>query len=643
MVYILPVHKHDDSGDTPLTAHLVPPAFDLTLVEGWIKFCSKHHSKRCPDPLRINQSGFAPIKVIDCLTREVLTAPKGCTYIALSYVWGSCEAKCPIKRKLKTFLPPNVPQTVEDAMTVVLALKYKYLWVDQYCINQTNTAELHSQLNQMHLIYNHATLTIVAAAGQDAHQGLPGVSHPRSAQNVLSIDGQTWISSRKDARSLAAGSKWATRAWTYQEDFFSRQSLSFTEEQVVFSCDSLHLCESLGLDPHRFSSGNPGTDMSLYRPYLFHIEAYSRRQLTYQGDVLKAIQGVFGHLKDMPRTHADSRGYGRLQLEYWGIPTGCEGVRDNFACGLLWEHHSDEPPQRRPDFPSWSWAGWVTPVEWDSLFHLVLPEKRSRPQRAPSYDTKAHDCWDVVPSKYDAQIAGSATKAELSFIPPEYLTTQKCSFSVQTIDGDYIPLVRAMDKRSDVIYEKRMGTSGSSINGGISIPPTPKKHVERRYSIAEDFLGPTSALYTMNLAITADIVRIHSQRQPYLVWAPSDSNAARNRYAIAGTDPSWPVFWPLSLTVFIEQCPHLHSLLLTRTLEVILLHEHFGLLVWHTEDDCERLGILQLKGRVCSRGFSALGDAETEEERLIHVSGKSDHDLRLPRHYDTRIRRVVVT
>ena len=64
------------------------------------------------------------MKVIDCAERRVVPAPLDCVYIALSYVWGTNQA-CPS-------FDEKLPQTIEDSITTVLYLGYRYLWVDRY-------------------------------------------------------------------------------------------------------------------------------------------------------------------------------------------------------------------------------------------------------------------------------------------------------------------------------------------------------------------------------------------------------------------------------------------------------------------------------------------------------------------------------
>lgn len=48
-------------------------------------------------------------------------------------------------------LPPQIQQTVEDAIFAVTRLRRRYLWVDRYCIRMI--ADKHLQIQKMGLVY----------------------------------------------------------------------------------------------------------------------------------------------------------------------------------------------------------------------------------------------------------------------------------------------------------------------------------------------------------------------------------------------------------------------------------------------------------------------------------------------------------
>jgi hypothetical protein len=101
----------------PLTFTLPPIATDnfLDVAKAWLEK-SVVGGERPSIPKNM--------KVIDCVKRIIVPAPLDCVYIALSYVWGTNQA-CPS-------LEGRLPQTIEDSITTVLHLGYRYLWVDRY-------------------------------------------------------------------------------------------------------------------------------------------------------------------------------------------------------------------------------------------------------------------------------------------------------------------------------------------------------------------------------------------------------------------------------------------------------------------------------------------------------------------------------
>jgi hypothetical protein len=93
----------------------------------------------------------------------------------------------------------ELPATIQDAIEVTLSLGYQYLWVDKYCINQSNPRKLQDQVSMMDKIYATAALTIVATAGTDSSYALPGVStKARFRYPTMELNGTTWTAASLD-------------------------------------------------------------------------------------------------------------------------------------------------------------------------------------------------------------------------------------------------------------------------------------------------------------------------------------------------------------------------------------------------------------------------------------------------------------
>lgn len=287
---------------------------------------------------------FAPgpmlpgMKVIDCFSRHVVTAPPGCDYVALSYVWGSITSRRGDERFQVYLDEHSLPQTVQDAMNVVRVLGMQFLWVDRYCIDNTEPGMKHYMISNMDAIYAAAHVTIIAASGSDDEYGLPSVSGPYLARegdyrrSFPPWDGIACTSLSSAHRKQIEQSAWSTRGWTYQEGLLSRRRLIFTDD-----CAILHF---RGNDRVNSTSG-----------IFFHINEYSRRDLTYPSDSLKASLGVF-------------RAYEKLRppaMHIWGVPflLSSDGNVGQPGHGLLWRcDRRGCSLQRIQGLPSWTWAGW---------------------------------------------------------------------------------------------------------------------------------------------------------------------------------------------------------------------------------------------------------------------------------------------
>ncbi|KAK7432024.1 hypothetical protein QQZ08_001314 [Neonectria magnoliae] len=317
-----------------------------------------------------------PVSVIDCHKREVVLVRGPCDYAALSYVWGPAVAQgAPSKGKS---LPTLLPRTVEDAITVVKELGLRYLWIDRYCLDQSNKAEFKAQLDQMADIYRHALVTIIGAAGSDADYGLPGVSsRARIKQPRVKVGDYTLWSSMTDPRKLVRGSTWMTRAWTHQEGVFSWNWFAFTDEQVFFQRSNkewANLERWWKVSSEMFPHGGLGPDSNcpLLRMYdnvwknegAVHgmLGQYTARNLSYQTDALNGILGLLKRCENGPYRMNHYFGVPVLgplinhRKAYGRDPSRSWTLTEAFLVNLCWRTQGVGP--RRLGFPSWSWTGW---------------------------------------------------------------------------------------------------------------------------------------------------------------------------------------------------------------------------------------------------------------------------------------------
>ncbi|KAH7094521.1 heterokaryon incompatibility protein-domain-containing protein [Paraphoma chrysanthemicola] len=363
--------------DGILKPQYVPRQFEASRASLWLNHCQLEHGPTCNDEVAFIDG----MRLIDCERRLLVDTEPSRTYewLALSYVWGGPD--------LSAF--PDTPRTITDAIKVTKQLGYRYLWVDQYCIDQGNEESKKDQLNKMDQIYRGAVLTIVAVMGTSKHYGLPGVSLKRSCREAnfgIGRSGRSLFFSDSDPEiDIRDGSPWYQRAWTYQEGYLSRRLLVFTDEQTAFYCNCDSWMESWGGIEHLQHSSHgrrllPKTPCALFQQqlrlprtmnsytrisdqffeFLNLASQYTCRALSFDSDALNAFAGVMQHLR---RAGQEVKIYDICGLPF--LPN-IESESDQLCyifIAISWSNVIKRP-RRRSQFPSWSWAGWADGVQW---------------------------------------------------------------------------------------------------------------------------------------------------------------------------------------------------------------------------------------------------------------------------------------
>lgn len=234
---------------------------------------------------------------------------------------------------------------------------------------------------QMADIYAAAQVTLIAAAKFNAWNGLPGVSNPRSylgAVRGVSIFACPPVS----GVSRLLNCSWSRRAWTFQECYFSKRRLFFSEDQVVLHCNQKSQFEDSsvlhqqqrpkhhGQFIHRMQECTPGPliidradtlgrDLHMER-ILNILSSYSGRDLSFERDALNAVLGTLTTFRQHGIDHC------------WGVPFRSITPEEERFCSsgdvaidriaLLWI--SVFPFRRREGFPRWSPLGWAGGILW---------------------------------------------------------------------------------------------------------------------------------------------------------------------------------------------------------------------------------------------------------------------------------------
>jgi hypothetical protein len=311
-------------------------------------------------------------RVIDINNNCLINAPKGCDYIALSYLWGGVDQQR-LTRSVKARWMEHgalenvkLARTISDAIWLTSKLEYSYLWVDSLCIIQDDESDQIYQIEQMHRIYAYAVVTIIAATGTNSESGIARLHNPRkTGSGCLEVDGKMFACINTDTQRLFDLTLWNSRGWTLQERIFSQRSLIFTDTLVGFSCKTASWSEDVCLEARpgrsKYSEFQMTTEFENHAArfhYLTHklpkkslvpksrfdwctdvIKSYIQRSLTNQSDILKAFQGISESMRS------------NLGVFHYGMP-------EQFLAGFVTWSSSCTTVSRREGFPSWSWVGW---------------------------------------------------------------------------------------------------------------------------------------------------------------------------------------------------------------------------------------------------------------------------------------------
>ncbi|KAK1654922.1 hypothetical protein BDP81DRAFT_389932 [Colletotrichum phormii] len=370
----------------PYYGRIRPPEIDFRLLKEWNRICGNVHGDPCGLTSIHTKRRPRMIRSIDVDAMCIVDLRNpGAKWVAPSYVWGKREFKVLKGTSLELLRCPGaldsswIPDTILDAITVTRMIGERYLWTDSLCIIQVSPQDKATFIPLMEVIYGLATLTIVALSGEGAYDGLPGL------QKAPPPDGLGFTPADRNR------SKYMTRGWTFQEILLSRWLLIFTQEVVFWERQSATWREDANweiLDPVNrgltlfrnsvFNFDHEGIHIpkadpeSINRMYQSLVSDYGKRELTYDGDALAAIEGILASIQL-------TSGFGFT----WALPKSFLGVAITWST----DHNVSSVRRRKATYtiatkhdtiqvpyPSWSWIGWIGPNLFDDLFGSLVGE-----------------------------------------------------------------------------------------------------------------------------------------------------------------------------------------------------------------------------------------------------------------------------
>lgn len=383
---------------------------DRSLPRRWKEKCNAEHTCTSPES-RAYMARHLPLWVVDTWNQCLVPCSTSTPYVALSYVWGGTPIFTALKDNLEYLQFPgslagdhtkNIPKTIRDAMFFAQILGERYFWVDSLCIVQDD-AQMMAEIATMGAIYAQASITIVAADGDNADvglRGLHGLSGPRSVRQVVhSLGRDAALIETFGPRGRRPGSVWATRGWTFQEGLFSRRKIIFTHGVIRWVCHEAiwdEYADAGDPEPIIFTQFVPNLE-----ELVNVVRDFNSKKLTFPEDALLAFSGIASALGNVFQG---------------GLVSGIAVTL--FHIGLLWEPISTMsrrvPKRAAGDFclPSWSWAGWEGD-EWVPVRgHVVNYVKR---RNRSGYGTNFEQVFPLVDWSWANAPQGPRTRIQESW------------------------------------------------------------------------------------------------------------------------------------------------------------------------------------------------------------------------------------
>jgi Heterokaryon incompatibility protein (HET) len=402
-------------------------AASMDQVRIWIEECKDSHE--CYKVQRANT--FFPTRLVELVKGfdkfrlcDSDQLPSETRYATLSHCWGNVPFCRLLQENISAFMdniPFSIlPQTFQDAVTVLEKLCIKYLWIDSLCIIQDSTADWNAEAATMSKVYANSYLNLSATASRNSQEGLFRTREPSNVKSCRFIPHEhgrakdlidsykthpgwdcvnlgDWVTAIVDAPLIS-------RAWVYQERELAPRILHFSSSELFWECNHMRASEmfpdglpkqyvipkqknlfyshsrqkkvtvsnqqetiveatSLGRFLDAFINKSEASPLDLWT---LVVEDYSSAQLTYATDKLVAISAL---AQIFAQYYNDS--YLRKKIES-SVLTYLAGLWSHQLLEqLLWRiksYFSTTTLGPSPYIaPSWSWASVTSPINYSPI------------------------------------------------------------------------------------------------------------------------------------------------------------------------------------------------------------------------------------------------------------------------------------
>lgn len=243
--------KGKDASKTLLKTHISHEFYStestehLKLARSWLDECSKAHiqcrppeAQALPSRLLFVGDGDAHIHLT-----ETPTSDQSIRYCALTHCWGGALDILKLEHHNyhqlhHRIILQDLPKTFQDAAKITRGVGVAHLWVDSLCIIQDSQEDWDKEASKMGVIYEQATLTIVASNARNAHEGCFTVFNPLISKNcrLAANENQTiWVGG-KSVNPLNTIPHVYSRAWVQQERLLSHRKIFFENASIRWHC-----------------------------------------------------------------------------------------------------------------------------------------------------------------------------------------------------------------------------------------------------------------------------------------------------------------------------------------------------------------------------------------------------------------------